>query len=483
MGKKSLDERTQGLRGAVIVQFSSKYLNVALSLIVTMILARLLTPEQYGAMAVVSVFLGLFTVISNVGIGAAVVQYRELTTEDCGGLFTFTCVLGVVMAGVFCLFSFPISIAYSNGDYIPLMCFASLSVMFNSANMVPNGILLRDKRFFTSGLRLVVTSLVSSLVAIALALSGWGTYALVMNTVLQSFLDCVWNTAASGLPLGILRFREPLRKVLRFSVFQFLSQVLQYFIRNLDNMLIGLVMGATTLGFYDKAYRLAKYPVEIIPSTLNPVLKSFFSAAEGDKDRIYHLFFKVEKALSVSGVYIAAVFVSCAEEIVLLFFGSQWTQSVAPFAILSFSIPFQMTNYIVFSVLEGFKRTDYLLRHTLITGIGMAVLLGLGLTSGSLELTSAAVSLYFVLSTIPFLYFVVHKAFGTGVWRYVCKFAPEFVSGVVAGGIATALGQILPDGLITSLLAKAAVATLVYLLLIWRSGQLKYIKLLFKRNH
>ncbi len=466
----------------MVIQFGSKYINVLLSLVITMILARLLTPEQYGTMSVISVFLGLFSVLSNVGIGAAVIQYRDLTDDDCSGLLTFTFLLGIVMAIIFCAISVPISWIYSNNEYVPLMCLASLSVIFNAANMVPNGILLRDKMFLVSGVRLIVTSLASSLIAIALAVSGWGVYSLVLNTVLQALFVLVWNLVAIKIPLGRRSFVKPLRKVMRFSSYQFLSQVLQYFIRNLDNMLIGAVLGSTTLGYYDKAYKLAKYPIEIVPSTIGPVLKSFFSAAEGDVDRIYGLYFKTEKAMTIVGVFASVFFPLASSELITLFFGGQWAESALPFSILSVSIVFQMHNYMVFSVLEGLKHTDYLFRHTLITSSAMVVMLVVGLLSGSLTVVAAMVSSYFILSTIPYLYFVVHKGFGKSVLSYVKGFAPEFCAGLVSALGIIAVSRFVNGSYLLTLVVKGLVGGGIYLLLIWKTGQLSYLKLLVKRN-
>ena len=474
--------RQSGLRAAMFIQFGAKYINVALTLIVTMVLARILTPAQYGVMSVISVFLGLFSVISNVGIGAAVVQYRDLSDDECSGLLSFTFLLGIVLAFAFCFLSFPISLAYGNEEYVPMMCLASLSVVFNAANMVPNGILLRDKMFLTSGVRLVVTSLASSLIAILLALKGLGVYSLILNTVLQALFVLIWNLISIDLPIGNREMKSALNKIKRFSSFQFLSQVLQYFIRNLDNMLIGAVLGSTTLGYYDKAYRLAKYPIEIVPSTIGPVLKSFFSAAEGDLNRIYDLFYKVEKTMSIVGVFASVFFALSASELIGLFFGGQWADSVEPFAILSVSIVFQMLNYMVFSVLEGLKRTDYLFKHILITSLTMVAMLLIGLKIGTLNAVASMVSAYFIFSTIPFLYFVVFKGFGRSVTKFVLGFAPEFCSGLLSGLVMAAVSRLLPTPSLLSLFLKLVCGGGAYLLLIWKLGQIRYLKMLFKRS-
>ncbi len=477
--KEKEQRRPMGMRAAAFIQFSSKYINVAVHLIVTMVLARILIPEDYGIMAVVSVFLGLFNVLSTAGVGAAVVQFRELTDEDCGGLLIFTAGFGIVLSLVFCGASLPVSIIYGSNDFIPLMCLASIAVFLNSANMVPNGLLLRDKHFIAIGVRLILTSLVAGTIAVALALMGWGAYALVWNTIIQSALNLLWNLIASRPVLRGVHPIQAIRKVLSFSAFQFGSSVLQYLIRNLDNMIVGFAMGVTALGYYDKAYKLAKYPIEIIPSTLNPVLGPYFADFETNRDGLWGMFIKVEKVYSVAGVLLTVLCTSCARELINICFGDRWEASILSFAILSLSIVFQMMNYLVFAVLQGLRRTDLLLAHTGITGIAMLVLLLGGVYVGTIEAVAAAISLYFaVVSTASFLWFVVHTAFERSMLEYLKLYAPEFACGLVALLAVTLIAPILPSNDFLSLAAKTLVCTCVYLLLIWRCGQLSHLSML-----
>ena len=131
--------------------------------------------------------------------------------------------------------------------------------------------------------------------------------------------------------------------------------------------------------------------------------------------------------------------------------------------------------------MEGLKRTDYLFRHTLITSISMALLLFAGLLTGSLAAVAAAVSAYFILSTVPFVYFVVCKGFGKSVLGYLHGFVPEFFAGLVTAAAVVGVAQFFPETGIVSFLAKGFVGCALYLLLIWRMGQLKYLKMLVKR--
>lgn len=473
-----MNKSASSIRVAAVIQFGSKYINVAVQMVITMVLARLLTPQEYGVMAVVTVFIGLFSIISNIGIGSAVVQYRELENKDFEALFTFTILLGIALSILFAILGYPVSLFYGNEEYVLLMAFAALSVFFQAANMVPNGLLIRNKMFLASGVRLVATSVVGGAVAVTLALSGWGVYALVVNTVLQSALNLIWNLVAS--PIRRLRFtmRGPLRLVGRFASFQFLAQVVQYFARNLDTILIGAVFGSTPLGYYDKAYKLAKYPIDFVPSTMQPVLKSFFATINENKDKIYELYFKVEKALSLLGAFVSVLCFFSAEELVLLFFGSQWGESVPIFQALSVSIVFQMVNFPSASVLESVKRTDYLLG---LIGISAGLLLALmvvGLLSGSMVVCAWMISFGFILYT-PFVWlFVVHRALGRSVWEHVKGFGPEVVAAVLTGLALAVVSSFVSLGLLGSFTVKLVVAVLVYGLAIVLMGQTKYLKMI-----
>ena len=118
-----------GIRKALGVQFASKYANVVVQLGLTAILARLLTPEQYGTVAIVTVFTTFFSIFADVGIAPAVIQFSDLTDEDLSGLLTFSGLLGAILTLVFFLVAYPISWAYDNPGLVPLCQVASISVL------------------------------------------------------------------------------------------------------------------------------------------------------------------------------------------------------------------------------------------------------------------------------------------------------------------------------------------------------------------
>lgn len=478
---RGLRKKTTSLRLAAVIQLAARYVNIAVQMLVTMVLARIVLPEAYGEMAILTVFTGFFSLFTSLGIGAAVVQYDELDEKEIQSLFVFSLFLGVGFAGIFCCISYPVSVLYSDPNLVILMCAISPVVLFNAANMVPNGLLLRQQLFIAVGVRMVVSSAVGGLVGILLAVQGAGVFALVVNTVVQAFLNFVWNAAASKMKLGFVSPKGALKKVGRFSVFQFLSQLVQFFTRNLDNFLIGLVLGSAALGYYSNAYKIAKYPVDVIPSTLNPVLKSFYAKMRGDTEGLYSTYCKVERALAILGVFVSVFCFWASEEIILLFFGNAWTDSVPLFRVLSVSIAFQMVNYTFGAALEATRRTDYLFRATVLSTVLVVVLLVVGLMSGSLLIISAMISLGLVLYTVPVVYYVVQKAFGKSVFAYLKQFAPEVASGAVTCVVYWMAMPFIPDSLVLSLVIKLAIGIVVYFACILLMGQGHYLKQLISR--
>ena len=189
--RKSMD-----MRAAAVFQLGSKYISMGASLVITAVLARLITPSDFGLVAIVTIFIGLFTLLSDMGIGAAIVQYRDLTEEDYGGIFGFSVLLAVALTALFCAISPLIAMFYSDDRLVGLCFAASPTLLFSTLNMVPNGLMLKDKRFDRIAVRLVVATVVSGLVAIVSAYFGAGAVAIIVQSALSAAIVLVWTCAA-----------------------------------------------------------------------------------------------------------------------------------------------------------------------------------------------------------------------------------------------------------------------------------------------
>lgn len=145
--KIDLNAPAKSMKSASIAQLSSKMLNVVMQLVVTMVLARLLTPEQFGTVAVLTAFSGIFNILADAGVSTAIAQSHDLDESEYDRLLFLGLIIGLVLTAAFCLLSLGVAWFYEDAAYVPLGCFMSLAVLFNSLNMVPNGVLIKERKF------------------------------------------------------------------------------------------------------------------------------------------------------------------------------------------------------------------------------------------------------------------------------------------------------------------------------------------------
>lgn len=471
-----------GIRKALGIQFASKYANVLVQLLLTAVLARLLSPDEFGLVAIVTVFTSFFSIVADMGLAPAIVQFKDLDEDDLSGLLTFSALLGTVIACAFCAFAYFISWLYAEPELVPLCQLASVSILFSAANMVPNGLLLREKRFVAIGARLLVTTVVSGVVAVYLAFAGFGPYAIVAQSVVLSAGIFFWSLVASRVRVGNVHFLGPLRRVLSYSLYQTGFSVVNYFSRNLDNILIGKMLGTTSLGFYDKAYKLTTYPISFLASIVGSVLQPFLSKYQDDPEGMTEKWLSVAKALSLVAAPVAAMFFCAPEEVTLLFFGDQWTDSVPLFQVLSVSVYFQVVNNPSGAIFQSAGHTDYMFAHSLAATGMTTVLLLAGLATGSVMIAAAGISLAYCLHTISLMYFLLHKTLHTNPLMFVVNFLPEVAIAVIASCACLAIAPLCPDNLVLSLCIKLVVLLGVFAIGYLLFSQFRYLKILLKRQ-
>lgn len=470
-----------GMRGAALLQFASKYTNVLAQLFITAVLARLISPEDFGLLSIVVVFSSFFQLFSDMGIGAAIIQYRDLTEEDYGSLFVFSGILAVLLAFLFCLAAFPISLFYGEPRLVSLCCFASPALVFGTLNMVPNGLMLRNKKFKIIAFRLVSSTLISGTIAIVSAYLGAGTYSLIIQTVLSSLIILIWNILANPIREINIHFCRVLKRVFSYSAYQFGFSFINYFSRNLDNLVIGRVLGAESLGYYDKAYKLTTYPMNNLSSVVASVIQPYMAENQNHPERILDCWLKIEKLLSLLGAIVSSIFIVAAPEIVEIVYGSQWAAAVPLFQVLSISIYFQMLGNPSGAFFQSLGRTDLMFKvgliNTCLTLCGLVV----GILIGSLQMVAVCVSIAFCLHVVPLAYFLLCKGMKASL-AILKKFIPDVSISVISIIICFLFSNIMPHEVLIRFTCKLLLIVMICLIGYKITGQSKVLLSLFKRR-
>lgn len=424
------------LKKAALISVFSKYVTVFGTLIFTAVLSRILTPEDYGVTAVVGVFTTFFSLLSDLGIGNGVIQNKSLTNEDVNYIFSFTVFLGIILSVFFVGCAYPFSIIYKDTCYLTICPILSISIFANTINTVPKSLILKRKRFFLVGFRNVVIMIISMTVAVVMAHRGLKYYALVFQAVCSSIIETVWNLSTVSVKFTFRYKRDSVRKIKDFSKYIVGYNFVNYYVRNLDSLLIGAFMGNATLGYYDKSYKLMGYPMQYLTHSITPVFQPIFSEYQTDVSFIYETYMKVVRILSVIGVYIACVFFFAAEEIILLFFGSQWELSIPCFKILSISVWPQIIYASAGTMFLSLNDSRMLFRVGCYETVIMILFIALGVLSGRLDVVCVFVCSGLILRFFLNYYFLIRKLMHRSFFGFLKSFYKEFIIAVLICGIA-----------------------------------------------
>ena len=255
------------LASGVFYTSIAKYAGIVVTLVVSGVLARLFTPEEFGVVNIATVVIAFFAIFSDLGIGPAVIQHKNLDKRDLGGIFSLTLWSGAFMALLFFAASGLIASFYDDSAELRnILRILSANLFFAAANIVPNGLILKEKRFRFAAVRSLSVQVVGGAAAIVAAYAGAGIYALTINPVFSSLMLFVINYRQNPLSVHLKPGKAAIGKVFSFSAYQFSFQLLNYFSRNLDKLLMGRYMSLSQLGYYDKCCRCKISPTSYRPS-------------------------------------------------------------------------------------------------------------------------------------------------------------------------------------------------------------------------
>jgi len=473
------------LVSGVLYTSVAKYAGIVVSLAVTAVLARIFTPAQFGDVAVATVLIAFFAIFSDIGIGPAVIQRKELDAGDLDHIFSFTVWTGAAVSLLFFAAAGPIA-AYYRSEVLAGLCrVLSLNLFFSSLNIVPNALLYKAKRFRFIAFRSLGVQTVCGAAAVAAACAGAGVYALTINPVLSSLLLFAINYRQQPLGLHPVPSSSALRKVFSFSAYQFAFNLINYFTRNLDKLLMGRYLSKESLGYYDKSYRLMMLPLQNITYVISPVMHPIFSDFQHDLRRLADSYLRVVRFLAFIGLPLSAGLFFTGRELVLLVFGSQWEASVAAFRILSLSVGLQIVLSTSGPIFQAADATRMLFLSGLLSAVSTigAVLAGifaLGTVEGVAWCFLASLAVNFVQCFYLLLRRTLRVPWG-GFWRSFLS--PLGAAACVCLPLWT-VGFLFPElPLTVSLAVKGAGAGVVYAAYIQFTGEYDLLRFVKTKLH
>lgn len=400
----------------------SKYIGIILQIIISAILARLLEPDDFGIVAIATVIIGFISLLTDFGLAPAIVQNDDLDTKDINSLFSFTIYIGLFASIILFICSNIISQIYNDERLCPIIQLLSLNVFFASINIVPNSLLLKNKKFKVIAIRTLLIQSIGGVLAISAALLGCGVYSLVINSIFASLGIFIFNYIQNRISFCFRVKINSIKKIFKFSLTQFIAQIITYLNGTIDKLLVGKLLGMSDLGYYEKSYRLMRMPVSNLTYVFTPVMQPLFKEYKNNIVEMEHKYSKLFKTIAVIGFPLSCYLYFSSSDLICLFFGEKWLPAIRPFQLFSLSVGLSM----LLSSTGPLYQTTNSLKSQIASTIGETALglgsLFLGLKLGGVNNVALCVSigifLRFIYSFIIIYHFVFRMHFFY-IFRYI----------------------------------------------------------------
>ncbi len=327
------DLKGRSVRGGMVTLISQA-VKFSLHLLSTVVLARLLTPDDYGLVAMVTAIIGFAALFKDLGLSTATVQRKEITHQQVSSLFWVNVGISLVIAVMLCGCAPLVALFYHESRLTMITLALACTFIFSGLIVQHQALLRRQMKFTTLALIELGSMVAGVLAAVVMACWGAGYWALVGRPVFSAIANavlvwwlCRWRPGWPQRGTGV-------RPLLKFGSHMTGFSFLNYFSRNLDHILLGRYCGTEILGFYSKAYNIMLLPVSQIRAPLQAVAMPALSRMQNDPLRYRRYYLKMTALLAFLSIPLMVLLLVCADEVILIFLGPNWRQAAPIFKIL-----------------------------------------------------------------------------------------------------------------------------------------------------
>ena len=452
-----------------------KYSTMLISFISGIILARLLTPYDYGCIGMLSVFMALAEAFIDGGFGSALIQKKRPTQEDYSTIFFWNIGMSFVMYAVL-YFSAP---AISRFYKIPLLCevlrVQGLVLFIYAFNVIQQNQLRKNLNFKVLSIVTITTSILSLGVTVFMAYKGFGVWALVVQNLISAAIPTfVFWFYIKWRPIFVFS-KQSFKELFGFGFYMFLTNLLNQFGQQIQGLLIGKVYNPSTMGYYSKAHSTEKLVSTSIGSVMSQVTYPLYAEVQEDKKQLANMIKRITMTLAYITWPLLLVLLLCAKPIFVLLYSDRWLPSVPYFQILCIAgLAYQSVNN---QAIAAVGKSKDMFVWTVVKRT-----IGIGCMVGGLALFGMKGLLAGVVFSTWFAYIVnislVSKHVGYKWSDQLLSILPVALASIVAAFIALEASRLLSLSLFADGLVKLSVYAIVYMTwsIVFRPEAFEYFK-------
>ncbi len=329
-------------------------INAVLQIGYTAVMARLLSPADFGLVAMANVVLRFGSYFAQMGMGSALVQKKDLSEKEIRAGFTSNVFLSVLMFAIF-WFGAPLSTyIFNNQAVVPIVRWLALSFIFTGISTTAISLLRRELNFRSIAIIHIISFILGYAgIGIVMALNGFGVYSLVGAALSQGTILAVLAYLFSRHNLLFVFKWKYYKQLYSFGARVSIISFMEFISSNLDTMAIGRFLGDIALGFYNRAFMLINLPMYYLVNSLSRVLMPSYSRIQDDIPRLRKTY--LSSILLVSSIIIPLSWglSAASNEVINLVLGRNWGPSIPILQILALTIPFYFLSHLAAIILEA----------------------------------------------------------------------------------------------------------------------------------
>lgn len=361
--------------------FGEVIANQGVQFVIQIFLARLILPEEFGLIGMITVFIAISNSIIDSGFSNALIREKEVNQHDYSTVFYFNLITSIVVYVILYFSSPTISVFFAQPKLSLILRVLAITIIMNAFGIIPRAILTRKINFKAQMIINISSSIVSGVIAIVLAYKGFGIWSLVFRTIIMQFIQVVMLSIINRWRPSFVFSKNSFEKLFGFGWKILVSGLIDTIYNNLYYMVIGKMYSASDLGYYTNAQKLRDIAATSISTAVQKVSYPVLSCMQNEEEVLKNMYKKIIK----SSVYITFPVMFglaiVAKPLILLLFGDNWSQSIIYFQILCLAGMLYPLHAINLNILQVKGRSDLFLKLEILKKCVAIILIAISIFS------------------------------------------------------------------------------------------------------
>ncbi len=463
MKESNKNKTIAGLGWSLLETLGSK----GIQFIVMIILARLLSPAEFGIIGMIMIFIEVSNTFIDSGFSQALIREKEITQKDFSTVFFFNLFVAMILYVVL-FFSAPVIVTFfKEPKLLWIVRIVGINLIINAFTIIQRTILIKKVDFKTQTKINTVAAILAGAVAITLAYYGFGVWSLVANMVWSQFFQSVFLWIYNRWLPSLVFSKDSFKRLFSFGSKLLISGVLDRIYHNIYYVVIGRFFSAVDLGYYTNARKFKDIIATTLTSSIQRVTYPVLSSIQEQNERLKAGYKKIMRGTVYAFFPIMMGLAAVAEPLIVLTLGQQWYPSVVYLQLLCFAGMIYPLHAMNLNILQVKGRSDLFLRLEIIKKINISIIIvvvisfGWGIIGLLLGMILSSYIAYFINT------YYSAKLIDYSIKEQVKDLFPAYALSHVMGVVVYGIKFILPGGYLSQVILQIVIGVLFYVALSW----------------